>query len=205
MKLIAVTNDRFKVDLLTKIMIDTEPFVDYFIIRERTKTANEYIELITALTEAKVSKDKLIVNDRVDVAVVSNIQRVQLPGHGLSISQVKDNFPQLLAGKSVHSAMEAERASYAGADWLLYGHVFETNCKRGVEPRGLSELQEISEKVTVDLYAIGGIKPEHIDMLHDIGVNGIAVKSTIFESDDPVSATKEYYEACQQAFCLSKG
>ncbi|KAB2329735.1 thiamine phosphate synthase [Cytobacillus depressus] len=205
MKLLAVTNDRFKVDHLTKIMIDTEPFVDYFIIRERTKTANEFIELITALTEANVSKDKLIVNDRVDIAVVSNIQRVQLPGHGLAISQVKGDFPQLLAGQSVHSAMEAERASYAGADWLLYGHVFETNCKNGVEPRGLLELQEISKKMTVDLYAIGGIKPEHIDMLHNIGVNGIAVMSTIFESDDPVLAVKEYHEACQQIICISKG
>ncbi|WNS77539.1 thiamine phosphate synthase [Bacillus sp. DTU_2020_1000418_1_SI_GHA_SEK_038] len=201
----AVTNDRLKVDHLTKIMINIDPFVDYFIIRERTKTANDYIELIAALTEEKVSKDKLIVNDRVDVALVSNIQRVQLPGHGLAVSQVKDHFPQLLAGRSVHSAIEAEHASYAGADWLLYGHVFETNCKSGLEPRGLSELQEISKKVMVDLYAIGGIKPEHIDMLHHIGVNGIAVMSTIFESDDPVSAAKEYYEACQQAICLSKG
>ncbi|WP_164525404.1 thiamine phosphate synthase [Siminovitchia acidinfaciens] len=197
MELVAVTNDRLEVDSLARVMIEVEPFVDYFIIRERTKTAAEYINLIGQLTEASVNKEKLIVNDRVDVAVATGINKVQLPGHGLTVQQVKINFSQFRAGRSVHSVKEALEANEAGADWLLYGHVFPTDCKRGLPARGLVELKKIVEDVPANIYAIGGIKPWHVAELCEIKIRGIAVMSSIFGSSDPASAAAEYYEACQ--------
>lgn len=197
MELIAVTHDRMEVDALARVMIEVEPFVDYFIIRERTKKAVDYIRLIDLLTEANINIAKLIVNDRVDVAVAAGLQKVQLPGHGLTVQQVKLNFPKLRAGKSVHSLKEAMEARVAGADWLLYGHVFSTDCKKGLPARGIVELKKIAENVPSDLYVIGGIKPWHVAELGDVKIKGIAVMSSIFDSPEPASAAEEYYKACR--------
>lgn len=192
MQVIAVTNDRLPINKLSEIIVGVEPFVDFFIIRERSKTAKEWLELMNRLIQAHVSPNKLIVNDRVDVALVANIQRVQLPSHGLTVQQVKDTFPHLLVGTSVHSMSEAQRASSAGADWLLYGHIFETDCKPGVTPRGLAQLRSISETISTHLYAIGGIQPNDIKTLSQLGIHGVAVMSTIFESDSPMKVAKAF-------------
>ncbi|WHY81582.1 thiamine phosphate synthase [Siminovitchia fortis] len=204
-ELIAVTNDRFDVDMLARIIVKVEPFVDYFIIRERTKTANEYIRLIGRLSAAKVKKEKLIINDRVDVAVVTGINKVQLPGHGLTLQQVKSYFPNLRTGRSIHSPEEAWEASRSGADWLLYGHVYDTDCKKGVPARGLEELKLIAENVQSNIYAIGGIKPEHVVGLNKMNIRGIAVMSSIFDSAKPARAAEEYHEACRAYQFLEGG
>ncbi|MFS0645479.1 thiamine phosphate synthase [Siminovitchia sp. 179-K 8D1 HS] len=198
MKLIAVTNDRWPIEKLGKIMVEAEPFVDHFIIREKSKTADECMKLIQFVLNGGVSSEKLIINDRIDVAVAANIRKVHLPGHGLDVQMVKSRFPRLLAGCSVHSAAEADQAIRRGADWILYGHVFETASKRHLPPRGLQELSEIAEKHDdTEIYAIGGIQPKHILQLNAAGAAGIAVMSSIFDSEVPVSAAESYHEACQ--------
>ncbi|MFD1706006.1 thiamine phosphate synthase [Siminovitchia sediminis] len=197
MELVAVTNDRLEVKQLAGIMCEVAPIVDYFIIRERSKTAADIIKLMGYLTHAGIEKDKLIMNDRVDVAVAAGIKRVQLPGHGLEVQQVKSCFPDIQAGRSVHSLKEAAEAIGAGADWLIYGHVFETDCKKGVPARGFQELQRIAGTVTSNIYAIGGIKPFHLKELHEVQIKGAAIMSGIFDSPTPYAAAKEYSEACR--------
>ncbi|ONK21316.1 hypothetical protein BLX87_22470 [Bacillus sp. VT-16-64] len=198
LKLIAVTNDRWPIKKVGQIMVEAEPFVDHFIIREKSKTADECMQLIQLVLREGVSSEKLIVNDRVDVAVAANIRRVHLPGRGLDVQTVKRCFPRLLAGCSVHSATEADQAIAGGADWILYGHVFETASKGHLPPRGLEEFSEISVKYDgAEIYAIGGIKPEHIPELNAAGASGIAVMSAIFESKDPLSAAAAYDDARQ--------
>lgn len=197
MKLIAVTNDKWPIEKLGQIMIETEPFVDHFIIREKSKTADECMKLIRLVLSGGISSEKLIVNDRVDIALAANIQRVHLPGHGLDVQVVKRVFPQLLAGCSVHSAAEADQAIEDGADWILYGHVFETACKKKLPPRGLQALLKMTKKHDdTEIYAIGGIQPKHIPDLHLAGVSGIAVMSSIFESKDALFSAEAYYDAC---------
>lgn len=196
-EVIAVTNDRFDSDALASIMMEAEPFVDYFIIRERTKTANEYIRLIDNLFAANISKEKLIINDRVDVAVAMGINKVQLPGHGLTLQLVKSHFPNLQTGRSIHSLEEGIKANESGADWLLYGHVYETECKKGASARGIEELKKVTEHVACGVYAIGGIKPRHVALLRKTNIKGIAVMSSIFGSPDPARAAERYHAACR--------
>ncbi|WP_313431980.1 thiamine phosphate synthase [Siminovitchia terrae] len=197
MELIAVTNGRHSVDMLSRMMVEVEPFVDRFIIRERTKSAIEYVKLIYQLNTANFNKEKLIINDRVDVAVVAGINKVQLPVHGLTLEQVQFCFPNLQAGRSIHSLEEAEKAHRSGANWLLYGHVYETDCKKGQPARGVEELKKIAEKVPSDIYAIGGIKPSHVEELRKIRIKGIAVMSSIFDHANPARAAEEYRDACR--------
>lgn len=62
-------------------------------------------------------------------------------------------------GTSVHSRAEAEEALQLGATYLTAGHIYSTDCKKGVPPRGLSFLKEICQMSPVPVYAIGGIHP----------------------------------------------
>ena len=195
MKLIAVTNDKMSTVELAETIIATEPYIDAVILREKMKTDIEVINLIQKLVGSGVNQSKLIVHGRADIATLCGINKVQLPGHGAPLPLIKEHFPDLSFGRSVHSYDEAEIAVKAGASWLLYGHLFETNSKEGLPPRGTEELSRIIESVAVPVYAIGGINPKHLSELQLAGVSGVAIMSSIFGSDDSVNAVKAYKEA----------
>ena len=63
-----------------------------------------------------------------------------------------------LLGVSVHSAEEAQEAERLGADYLTAGHVYATDCKAGLPPRGLDFLEEVCRSVQIPVYGIGGVQ-----------------------------------------------
>ena len=79
---------------------------------------------------------------------------------------------QLPFGVSVHSSEEAVQAEKFGASWLIYGHVFATDCKKGLAPRGLAALQEVCQKVNIPVYAIGGIDNRSLQLCLNAGAAG---------------------------------
>ncbi|MFH4233425.1 thiamine phosphate synthase, partial [Acinetobacter baumannii] len=74
---------------------------------------------------------------------------------------MKEKFSYLHVGYSVHSLEEAVEAFKSGADSLVYGHVFPTECKKGVPARGLEEISDIARSLSIPIIAIGGITPEN--------------------------------------------
>ncbi|MBA2874766.1 thiazole tautomerase TenI [Thermaerobacillus caldiproteolyticus] len=168
------------------------PYVDAIHVREKTKTARELADFISALVARGVPARKIIVNDRVDVAAVFGVKGVQLAYHSLSAKTVKAHFPSLVVGCSVHSLEEAMEAEKSGADYCLYGHVFPTECKRGVPPRGLETLKTIASSIYIPVIAIGGIQPDNVKQVLQSGASGIAVMSGVFLAKDPLARVKEY-------------
>ena len=195
MKLIVVTNDQMPIQKLTETLLIIEPYIDAVILREKSKTDSEVFDLIRKLTLAGFERTKIIVHGRADLATLTNSQKVQLPGHGLPLPLLKDHFPALSFGRSVHSYQEAMRATDDGAHWILYGHLYETGSKTGLPPRGIAELSKIATTLSIPVYAIGGIKPKHINNLRSLGVAGVTVMSSIFGRDSPMTAVKTYYDA----------
>jgi thiazole tautomerase (transcriptional regulator TenI) len=191
-KLIAVTDDRLSIHKLVEELLAIEPYIDAVILREKSKTDREVCELIQELKLGGFDQTKIIVHGHADLASLTNIHKVQLPGHGLPLPLLKDHFPALSFGKSVHSYEEAKTAMSEGADWVLYGHLYETGSKALLPPRGTDELNKIISALAIPVYAIGGIKPSHIESLD---VAGVAVMSSIFGSDSPITAAKSYYDA----------
>ncbi|MCD7035215.1 thiamine phosphate synthase [Metabacillus sp. GX 13764] len=175
-------------EMLKKI----EPYIDYFHIREKEKSAKELFDGLEFLLEQGFPAEKLVINDRCDAALAAGIQRVQLGGGSLPISRVKQVMPSLHAGCSVHSPEEAAAAINDGADSLLYGHIFQSNSKKGLEPRGVLGLAEIVLHSAVPVIAIGGITPLHVKEVIKAGASGIAVISGIWNSETPVKAATEY-------------
>jgi thiazole tautomerase (transcriptional regulator TenI) len=170
-----------------------EPYVDKFHIREKQKTAKDLYDFVSYLLNVGISSNKLIINDRMDVAC-SLQTGVQLAYHSLPIEIVKQSFPSIHAGCSIHSIEEAVQAERNGADFLLYGHVFETNSKKGMVPRGLRELAFIKKSVNIPVLAIGGIKPENVGRVLETNIDGIAVMSGIIQAENPLQIVKRYAE-----------
>lgn len=80
-------------------------------------------------------------------------------------------------GASVHSPGEAREAELLGATYLTAGHIFATDCKKGVPPRGLAFLEEVVKSTSLPVYAIGGITPENTPLPLRAGAKGICVMS----------------------------
>ncbi|MCF6139240.1 thiazole tautomerase TenI [Pseudalkalibacillus berkeleyi] len=167
-------------------------YVDFIHIREKSRTALEVAEIVETLIGKGVPLRKIIINDRVDVAEVTDVYGVQLAYHSLSVHHVKKNFPNLRIGKSVHSVDEAIIAEKQGADYLLFGHLFHTASKPDLFPRGVSQLKQLTEQVNIPVIGIGGITPHHSPHVFRAGASGIAVMSGILQADDPLADVKEY-------------
>ena len=84
-----------------------------------------------------------------------------------------------IIGTSVHSVEEAIEAQNLGATYISAGHIFATDCKKGVPPRGLEFLKEVCQAVNIPVYAIGGIKlsDEQIKLITDCGAAGGCIMS----------------------------
>ena len=177
MKLLGVTDDRLSLDELTLHLQQTAPFLDAMILREKSKTDEQLIDLITRLANSGFPLEKLIVHARPQVANRLNLTKVQLTGYGMSLRDAHRKFPELTFGCSIHSIEEAKKATTEGADWLLYGHVFETKSKPDLPARGTEELFSIAECSPIPVYAIGGIQPHHLPDLQRNNVAGAAVLS----------------------------
>ncbi len=189
-----VSDGKLALKEFTEIALKVDLFVDYFHIREKQRSALELYEGIQSLLDAGISKEKVVINDRVDVAVALRLNGVQLAHHSLPLKVVKSRFPDLTIGCSTHSLLEAQKAEEGGADYAFYGHIFPSSSKLGLEPRGCKLLEEVTKKVRLPIIAIGGITPENTITVLNHGASGIAVISGILDSKDPQSAAAKYSE-----------
>lgn len=80
-------------------------------------------------------------------------------------------------GSSVHSMEQAKRASQLGVTYMIAGHIFPTDCKPGLPPRGLSFLKEICGAVRVPVYGIGGITAANEKSVTEAGAEGVCIMS----------------------------
>lgn len=96
-------------------------------------------------------------------------------------------------GVSIHSPQEAQQAAALGADYLIAGHIFATDCKRGLEPRGLEFLRQVCEASgPVPVYAIGGITPERVPLVLEAGAAGVCVMSRLMTCENPRTEAEEF-------------
>lgn len=189
-----VSNGRQPLLEFARIASCIHPFITAFHLREKTRTAHEIWEGICTLLEKGVPPEKIYVNDRVDIAVSAKVKGVQLGSNSLPPNLIKQTFPNLRVGRSVHSVEEAVAMEENGADFLLYGHIFPTNSKAGLPARGIPALYEVAHQATIPVIAIGGVQPENVHQIMHTGAAGIAVMSGILEDVDPLEKTKQYYD-----------
>lgn len=166
--------------------------VDFIHIRERHWTVKQYVKVIARIREHDPQLTKLVINDRVDVAAMYNVQNIHLPSHGHEVIDVKRHFPHLQIGCSVHDVIEAKLQAQNQIDYLFFGHVFQTTSKQGLQARGLAQLKQVVDAVTTPVIAIGGITPDNIAEVVEVGVAGVAIMSGIFAVKDCQKAARQY-------------
>lgn len=139
--------------------------------------AGEAVRLSASLTPAA----RVLVNDRLDVAIATEAAGVHLGGESLPVEDVVrwrgrgDGRPDFLIGVSCHSLVAVERAEWAGADYVFFGPIFDTPSKRNFgAPQGLARLGAICSAVKIPVIAIGGITATNAADCVQAGARGIA-------------------------------
>jgi thiamine-phosphate pyrophosphorylase len=196
LKLCLVTDRALTADLVGTIRACVDAGLPAVQVREKDLSALELAAL--ARRVRAVAADRMvIVNDRVDVAVAVGADAVQRTSASLAIADIREVAgTRLLVGASVHSRDEALDAEAEGADWIVFGPVYDTPSKRAFgPPQGLAALEAVAAAVTVPVVAIGGMTPWRVAEVMRAGAIGVAAISAILAAPFPADATREFLEA----------
>ena len=146
-------------------------------VRERELDGGALTAFVRRCVEAtQGSRARVLVNDRLDVALAAGAHGVHLRAASLPAARVRTACPPgFLLGRSVHRRAEAVDAAADGAvDYLLFGTVFATPSKPGREPAGPAMLAEVAGAVRVPVLAIGGVSPDNLGEVRAAGAAGFA-------------------------------
>jgi len=139
---------------------------------------------------------RLIVNDRLDIALMVDADGVHLPEGGLPPNEVKARYPHLLVGVSTHSLEGARRAEKGGADYITFSPIFDTPSKREYgPPQGLDKLAEVTRAVNLPVIALGGINLENLPDVKNCGAHGIALIRGIWAGTNIKETASRYMQA----------
>ncbi|MGH9874889.1 MAG: thiamine phosphate synthase [Pyrinomonadaceae bacterium] len=152
--------------------------IDLVQIREKNLSANVLYQLATrAAGITKGSATKLLINDRSDIAAAAGADGVHLTTSSLPTAVVRRAFGDgFLIGVSSHSLEEARLARGHGADFVVFGPVFETASKKEYgPPAGLARLAEVcSQLAPFPVFALGGVMVDNVAECFRSGARGIA-------------------------------
>lgn len=184
--ILCVTNRALcKEDFLARIEKIAAQKPKGIILREKDLPEAEYRKLSLGVLEiCERHNTTCILHSFTGVAAELGCKSVHLPLHCLRnlSAQEKANFHVI--GASCHSLEEAKEAQRLGCTYITAGHIFDTDCKKGLSGRGLEFLKKICQSVDVPVYAIGGISGENIALVRQAGANGACVMSGIMACND---------------------
>jgi thiamine-phosphate pyrophosphorylase len=173
--------------------------IDLIQIREKQLTARALFELTErAVSIARSTSTKILVNDRADIAKGAGADGVHLTTQSLDATAIRRVFgDELVIGASTHSLIEVENARAAGADFVVFGPVFETVSKRQYGPPvGLEALGGVT-RTDFPVIALGGVSIDnagHCFQAGAAGLAGISLFSNLPELEATVAALRREYE-----------
>lgn len=150
-----------------------------FILREKDLPPNEYFKLAKQVQKIVQNYDcELFGNFFEEQTKLACLKGFQYSFKSFC-EKTSRHFPT--EGVSVHSLKEATAAEKLGADYLIAGHIFPTDCKKGLPPRGLGFLSEICQSVSIPVYAIGGINEKNAPECIKAGAAGVCIMSGLMK------------------------
>ncbi|MGN0614038.1 MAG: thiamine phosphate synthase, partial [Porcipelethomonas sp.] len=160
------------------------------ILREKDLPAEKYTELARAVMDICRCYDvPCILHSFTQSAAAVKCSNIHLPMHVLCSLTEEERAEFKILGSSVHSTEEAKQAESMGCSYITAGHIFATDCKKGVPPRGIEFLEDVVKSVSIPVYAIGGINSENIKQVTDTGA-GVCIMSGLMQCDN----VGEYFE-----------
>jgi thiamine-phosphate diphosphorylase len=132
-------------------------------------------DLETQATELVASSPvPVIISSRCDIALASGAAGVNLPERDIGVRDARRLLGQKLIGRSVHSLEAARQAERDGADFVIFGPVWESDSHPGSDPVGLEALSQVAHALRIPVLAIGGVSEERIDECNAAGAAGFA-------------------------------
>ena len=157
-------------------------------LREKDLNKNEYLKLIEKIYPiCQKYKINLILHQNYDLNLD---EKYNIEGIHLSYSIFKSLNQNIKAelikkykriGVSVHSLNEAKEVESLRASYVIAGHIFETDCKKGLEPRGLKFIEDLSSALSIPIFAIGGIDEKNSLSVINSGAFGLCIMSTLMK------------------------
>jgi thiamine-phosphate diphosphorylase len=166
-------------------------------LRGRSVGARELLDLAQRLhAVGRETGARLLVNDRIDVALAAGLDGVQLGERSLPVQAARRLLPaSSLVGASVHGVECAREAWSQGADYLIVGTIFSTPTHPGRTGRGVEHLSRVGAEGDGPVLAIGGITPARLALCFEAGAYGVAVLRGVWEAADPGDAVAVYMES----------
>lgn len=156
--------------------------VDLIQLREPDLDTRELRALAVAMVGVtRGSSSRVLVNDRVDVALAAGADGVHLRSSGPPVARVRALGPAgWLVGRSAHSTLEL--AAAATADYVVFGTIFATDSKPGLAPQGVSALRDAVRQAKGPVLAIGGVTAGRAAACAAAGAAGVAAISLFLRS-----------------------
>ncbi|GAC1621887.1 MAG: thiamine phosphate synthase [Candidatus Acidiferrum sp.] len=189
--------------MLDKISELSTAGIDWIQIREKDLSGKECAALVEQALRRSASASsnppRILVNDRLDVALSESAAGVHLGEQSLPLSAVKGmlqirSLPaDFLTGASCHSLDAARSAEQQGADYVFFGPVFATPAKVSYgPPQGLAALEKVSRALAIPVLAIGGISLENASHCIFAGASGVAAIRLFQDAPDPAARIKTF-------------
>ena len=157
-------------------------------LREKDLNKNKYLKLVEKIYPiCQKYRIDLILHQNYDLRLDN---KYNIKGLHLSYNTFKSlnkNIREELIrkykkiGVSIHSVDEAKEVENLGATYIVAGHIFKTDCKKDLEPRGLKFIQELSLILTIPIFAIGGINEKNSHLVINSGVFGVCIMSSLMK------------------------
>ena len=157
-------------------------------LREKDLDKNEYLNLVKKIYPiCERYRIDLILHQNYDLNLD---EKYKIEGIHLSYDNFKSlnkNIREELIkkykriGVSIHSLEEAREVESLGASYIVAGHIFETDCKKGLESRGLKFVENLSSILTIPIFAIGGIDEKNSQFVIDSGAFGVCMMSSLMK------------------------
>ncbi len=163
------------------------------VLREKELSKAQYLELakkvIAICNEKKVT---CTLHSYPDIAKKLNCKSLHMPFNLLLQMSEEEKSGFTTLGASCHSVSEAKKAYALGCNYITAGHIFKTDCKKGVSPRGLDFLKEVCSSVPIPVFAIGGITPDKVSLLKQSGASGCCLMSSLMTSEDVTQLISQF-------------
>jgi thiamine-phosphate pyrophosphorylase len=167
--------------------------VDLFQLRDKACDGRQLVQYARAAIESlSRSSARVIINDRIDVALASGAAGVHLGQEDLTLQDARRMAgSQMWIGVSTHSLEQAVAAERAGADYIGCGPTFPSRTKSFSEFPGTRLISEVAATVSLPAFAIGGIDANNLGEAMAAGCRRVALSSAIHQSENPTSSVRE--------------
>ena len=157
-------------------------------LREKDLYKNEYLNLVKKIYPiCKRYRIDLILHQNYDLNLDKKYKIEEIHLSYDNFKSLNKNIREELIkkykkiGVSIHRVDEAKEVENLGATYVVAGHIFETDCKKDLEPRGLNFIKELSSILTIPIFTIGGINKENSHLAINSGAFGVCMMSSLMK------------------------